>query len=70
MDDLVTFGEVAALAKLSKRSLKRLWTCGRFPRPRYLSARRLVWRRRELDQFLDQAGSPGDQAAPSDTKHE
>jgi predicted DNA-binding transcriptional regulator AlpA len=52
LSPLVDTEEVRAMVRLSGRTIARLRAKKKFPAPIRLAGRRLLWRRKDIDQFL------------------
>lgn len=51
--ELVSYDELAEALGISKRTLRRRWESGRFLEPLRLSPRKLVWRKRDIEAWLE-----------------
>lgn len=57
MTNLLNLSEVAERTRLSRSTVYRLINEGRFPKPRRLSARRVMWAEADIEVWLADLGA-------------
>lgn len=59
MPELLTTNDMANTLKVSRRTIEKLLSCDRFPRPIWIGGSRR-WRKRDLELFLSARGDIGE----------